>query len=153
MSIMRPKIYELFPNMLLSSLRFFWLLCTEYKQVQFHSLAQKERNQTIFLTNNTSSSRLLHDNCQPKITDFNFSMIAIHEDVITFQISMKNRRFVIVKILQTSKNLPCPAFYCLHVNMLMLLTISTSLKQKTTYKSFLFKESKNLIEWPENLLP
>ncbi|KAK3036085.1 hypothetical protein RJ639_029838 [Escallonia herrerae] len=69
----------------------------------FRNLAQTEGMKTTedntAVTNYTLSSRLLHDSCQSKIPNFNFSMISIYKDIITFQVPVNYRRILRVKVV------------------------------------------------------
>ncbi|KAK2969607.1 hypothetical protein RJ640_008901 [Escallonia rubra] len=67
----------------------------------FRNLAQTEGMKTTedktTVTNYTLSSRLLHDSCQSKISNFNFSMISVYKDIITFQVPVNYRWILRVK--------------------------------------------------------
>lgn len=75
------------------------------------------------ITDDTPSSRLLHDNCQSKISNLNQSTISIDKNIIAFQVPMNNRRTVTVQKAQAAENLTRPVLDGFHIHILMLIPV------------------------------
>lgn len=67
-------------------------------------------------TNTTGSIRFSENRSKAKITDFDFPLVAIDENVITLEISVDHRRIMAVQIQKPFQNLPTPMLNSSDVN-------------------------------------
>jgi len=74
-------------------------------------------------TNTTSSIRFAENRSKAKITDFDFPLVAIDENVITLEISMDHRRIMAVQIQKPFQNLPTPMLNSSDVNPSVLKSV------------------------------
>jgi len=69
------------------------------------------------------NSRFAENCSKAEITNFDFSLVTIDENIITLEISMDHRRVMAVEIDKTFQNLPAPILNCSDVNSFMFKSI------------------------------
>jgi hypothetical protein len=64
------------------------------------------------------------ENCsEAKITNFDFSLVTIDENIITLEISMNHRRIMAMEIEETFQNLSTPMLNSSDVNSFMFKSV------------------------------
>lgn len=74
---------------------------------------------SIRITYTTFGMGLAQDGGKAKITNFDFPLVSVDENVITLEVSVYNRRVVAMQVMKPSQNLSTPTLYCSNVNPLV----------------------------------
>ena len=62
--------------------------------------------------------------CKTKIADFDLSKMPINKDIITLEVSMDNRRVMLVEINKPFQDLPSPGLDCSDIYPQVLIFVS-----------------------------
>lgn len=77
------------------------------------------KHDSIRITYTTCSMGFAEDGSKAKITNFDFALIPIDENVITLEVSMYNRRIMAMQVMKPFQDLSTPTLYGSNVNLLM----------------------------------
>jgi hypothetical protein len=70
-----------------------------------------------------NSVRFAKDGSQAQVANLDLTLVAIDEDIVTFEIPMDNRRMMTVEIQKTHQDLPASMLHCSDMNPLVHLPI------------------------------
>lgn len=82
-------------------------------------ITEKTFKQLETLTNTTISMRFTEDSSEAKITNLDFTLVPIDENIVTLEISVDHRGVMAMEIEKPFQNLPTPVLHCSDVNSLV----------------------------------
>lgn len=71
---------------------------------------------------------------EAKISNLNFSLIPIDEDIVAFEISVDHRRIMAMEVDEPHENLPAPMLYCPKIYLPVSQPIPTDRHKSNTVK-------------------
>lgn len=96
--------------------------------------------------------RFAENGGETKVTNLDLTLVAINEDVVTFEVSMDDWWVMTMKVKQTLQDLPTPMLHCPNVHPSVFLPIPVNRKTEAKQSEERMNESPTKIDIKKHLL-